>query len=110
MPGTRDGGLKAKQTNLKRHGKNFYANIGRKGGKKGHTGGFASNKVGKDGLTGLERAAIAGRKGGQISKRGPAINLSAAKIAKIRAELAEAEVEELKSKIRLLKARLENVK
>ena len=110
MPGTREGGLKAKQTNLKRHGKNFYANIGRKGGKKGHTGGFASNKVGKDGLTGLERAAIAGRKGGQLSKRGPAINLSAAKIAKIRAELAEAEVEELKSKIRLLKARLENVK
>lgn len=72
MPGTREGGLKAKQTNLKRHGKNFYANIGRKGGKASNTGGFASDKVGKDGLTGLERAAIAGRKGGQLSKRGPA--------------------------------------
>ena len=72
MPGTREGGLKAKQTNLKRHGKNFYANIGRKGGKNGHTGGFASEKIGKDGFTGLERAAIAGRKGGQLSKRGPA--------------------------------------
>lgn len=72
MPGTIEGGKKAARTNLKRHGKNFYANIGRKGGKKGHTGGFASDKVGKDGLTGLERAAIAGRKGGQLSKRGPA--------------------------------------
>lgn len=108
MPGTIEGGKKACKTNLERHGKDFYANIGRKGGKNGHTGGFASDKVGKDGLTGLERAAIAGRKGGQLSKRGPAINLSTAKIAKIRAELAEAEVEELKAKIRLLKARLEN--
>lgn len=40
------------------------------GGKKGHTGGFASEHVGKDGLTGFERAIIAGRKGGKISRRG----------------------------------------
>ena len=110
MAGTLEGGKKAAKTNLKKYGKSFYADIGRKGGKNGNTGGFASSKVGKDGLTGLERAAIAGRKGGEKSKRGPAINLSAAKIAKIRAELAEAEVEQLKSKIRLLKARLENAK
>lgn len=32
--------------------------------------GFASNVVGKDGMTGLERAKAAGRKGGQISRRG----------------------------------------
>lgn len=36
------------------------------------TGGFASMKVGDDGLTGFERARIAGEKGGRISKRGPA--------------------------------------
>lgn len=107
MSGTLEGGKKACKTNLKKYGKDFYANIGRKGGKNGHSGGFASDKVGKDGLTGYERARVAGKKGGEISKRGKAINLSAAKIAKIRAELAEAEVEELKSKIRLLKARLE---
>lgn len=72
MSGTLEGGKKAAKTNKERHGKNFYANIGRKGGKNGNTGGFASSKVGKDGLTGLERAAIAGRKGGEISKRGKA--------------------------------------
>lgn len=48
-------------------------NIGSKGGKAGHTGGFASDKVGSDGLTGVERARLAGAKGGKISKRGPAI-------------------------------------
>lgn len=108
MAGSAIRGKKARKTNLKKYGKDFYANIGRKGGKSGHTGGFASDKVGKDGLTGYERARVAGRKGGQLSKRGKAINLSTTKIAKIRAELAEAEVEELKAKIRLLTARLEN--
>lgn len=108
MAGTLEGGKKACKTNLEKYGKDFYANIGRKGGKNGHTGGFASDKVGRDGLTGYERARVAGKKGGEISKRGKAINLSAAKIAKIRAELAEAEAEELRAEIRLLIARLEN--
>lgn len=72
MAGSVIGGRKARETNLKKYGKDFYASIGSKGGKNGHSGGFASDKVGKDGLTGLERAAIAGRKGGQISKRGKA--------------------------------------
>ena len=71
MSGTRDGGKKAAITNMKKHGLHFYANIGSKGGKNGHTGGFASNKVGKDGLTGFERAKIAGAQGGKISRRGP---------------------------------------
>lgn len=69
MGGTVKGGLKAAKTNLKRHGKDYYANIGRKGGKKSRTGGFASNKIGKDGLTGLERAKLAGQKGGLKSRR-----------------------------------------
>lgn len=97
MPGTIEGGRKAAATNKKKYGKEFYANIGRKGGKNGHTGGFAANP---------ELAREAGRKGGKISKRGPAKRFSADKIAKIKEELAEAEAEELKSRIRLLKARL----
>lgn len=35
-------------------------------------GGFASDKVGADGLSGRERARIAGQKGGRKSRRGPA--------------------------------------
>ena len=72
MSGTKIGGQKAAATNLKKHGDDFYARIGRMGGQNGHTGGFASEKVGKDGLTGTERAKIAGQKGGQLSKRGQA--------------------------------------
>lgn len=72
MSGTVSGGKKAAQKNIKLHGKDFYREIGRKGGKRSTTGGFASQKVGKDGLTGSERAKIAGAKGGRISKRVPA--------------------------------------
>lgn len=63
MAGTKAGGLKAAVTNKIKHGKDFYAEIGRKGGKNGHTGGFASNP---------ELAKIAGRIGGLKSKRGKA--------------------------------------
>lgn len=65
MSGTREGGLKAAKTNLERNGKDFYARIGSRGGKLGHTGGFYNNH---------ERAVEAGRKGGKISRRGPAKN------------------------------------
>jgi hypothetical protein len=64
--------MKAAKTNLKLHGKDFYRRIGARGGRNGHTGGFASETVGRDGLTGLERARIVGIKGGRISRRGPA--------------------------------------
>lgn len=63
MAGTKAGGQKAAATNKMRHGKDFYANIGRKGGRNGHTGGFAANP---------ELAVIAGRKGGRKSRRGKA--------------------------------------
>ena len=63
MAGTKEGGKKAAATNLKRHGKDFYREIGKMGGKNGHTGGFASNPT---------LARIAGAKGGRISKRGKA--------------------------------------
>lgn len=61
MAGTPAGGQKAAQTNIKKHGEDFYKRIGKKGGQNGHTGGFASNP---------ELAKIAGRKGGKKSKRG----------------------------------------
>lgn len=70
MPGTLEGGKKAAQTNKSKYGSDFYAKIGHIGGKNGTTGGFASNFVGKDGLTGRQRARIVGAKGGRISVRG----------------------------------------
>lgn len=72
MTGTISGGRKARDTNIKLHGKDFYRNIGRIGGQRSRTGGFASEKIGKDGLTGLQRAKIYGSLGGKKSKRGPA--------------------------------------
>jgi general stress protein YciG len=63
MSGTSAGARKAAATNRARHGKDFYARIGSKGGKKGHTGGFYANR---------DLARRAGAKGGRISRRGPA--------------------------------------
>lgn len=63
MVGTKVGGLKAAATNIEKHGKDFYKRIGQKGGRNGHTGGFAANPA---------LASIAGAKGGRISRRGPA--------------------------------------
>lgn len=69
MPGTKTGGFKTAETVKKQYGDDFYRRIGRKGGQKSRNGGFASDVVGKDGLTGRERAKIVGAKGGRISKR-----------------------------------------
>lgn len=63
MAGTKSGGIKTRETMYKKHGKDFYREIGRIGGQNGHTGGFAANR---------ELAKIAGSKGGKISKRGKA--------------------------------------
>jgi general stress protein YciG len=63
MVGTKAGGIKAAKTNLEKHGADFYKRIGSKGGRNGHTGGFAANPA---------LASIAGRKGGRISRRSPA--------------------------------------
>lgn len=60
MAGTTEGGKAAAQTNKKKYGESFYGDIGRLGGKKGRTGGFAANR---------ELARIAGAKGGRISRR-----------------------------------------
>lgn len=72
MSGTTTGGEKSRSTILTRYGEDFYVRIGREGGRKGRTGGFASNVVGRDGLTGPERARAVGVLGGQTSKRGKA--------------------------------------
>lgn len=64
MAGTKAGGLKAAETNKRKYGSDWYSRIGKKGGKNGHTGGFAANP---------ELARLAGAKGGRISRRGPAI-------------------------------------
>lgn len=72
MAGTKEGAIKAARTNLEKHGADFYSRIGRKGGRNGHRGGFASELRGSDGLTGRERARTAGAKGGHLSRRGPA--------------------------------------
>lgn len=56
--------MKARNTTYEKHGKDFYRNIGRKGGSViGAKRGFASNPA---------LASIAGAKGGRISRRGPA--------------------------------------
>lgn len=71
MPGTKIGGMKAAKTNKELYGNDYYKRIGKDGGRNGHSGGFASDKVGADGLTGRERAKLAGAVGGKKSKRGP---------------------------------------
>ncbi len=63
MAGTKEGGKKAAETNKRKYGSEFYARIGKEGGKNGHTGGFAANPM---------LARVAGSKGGKLSKRGPA--------------------------------------
>ncbi len=60
MAGTKLGGKLAAKTNKTRHGSDFYARIGKLGGKNGTTGGFAANR---------ELARKAGALGGKISRR-----------------------------------------
>ena len=71
MAGTKEGGRKARETNIRRHGKDYYQRIGAEGGRHSCTGGFASDKVGKDGLTGRQRASLVGAIGGFRSRRRP---------------------------------------
>lgn len=64
MAGTKAGAKKAAATNRLRYGDDFYSRIGKIGGQNGHTGGFKSKTH--------EFCAECGRKGGLISRRGPA--------------------------------------
>ena len=60
MGGTKEGGKRMVKTVREKYGNDFWADIGREGGKAGNTGGFAANR---------ELAVEAGRKGGKISTR-----------------------------------------
>jgi general stress protein YciG len=60
MAGTKAGGKAAAATNKQKYGSDFYAKIGSKGGRLGHTGGFFANR---------ELARKAGAEGGRISRR-----------------------------------------
>lgn len=66
MAGSVEGGLKARETIKKRHGADFYNRLGRVGGKISKTGGFASHKIGADGLDGPQRAVLAGAKSKRV--------------------------------------------
>lgn len=63
MAGTAKGGRVAAQKNKKKHGSDFYARIGRKGGMAGRTGGFAAGEEGR------KRASQFGAIGGAKSRR-----------------------------------------
>ena len=66
MSGTRIGGKRAAATNKARHGKDFYARIGKMGGHNGTTGGFAANR---------DLARKAGAIGGKVSRRKKALKV-----------------------------------
>ena len=72
---TKQGGKKLVATMTEKYGsyeayKQSMRERASKGGKIGNTGGFASNVIGNDGLTGYERARVAGAIGGRKSRRG----------------------------------------
>ncbi len=75
MSGTKAGSIKAQRTiklkyGLDEEGKSaLHVKSGRIGGQNSHNGGFASETIGKDGLTGTERASKAGYLGGIKSRR-----------------------------------------
>lgn len=60
MAGTRQGGKAAAEKNKKKYGSDFYAKIGSKGGRRGHTGGFYASR---------DLARYAGSIGGRVSRR-----------------------------------------
>jgi hypothetical protein len=68
MAGTKAGGIKSRDKNLAKD-PDFYKKNGALGGKIGTTGGFASKKPDKNGLTGKERARKYGAIGGKKSRR-----------------------------------------
>ena len=63
MSGSHAGGKLAAETNKRKYGENFYAEIGKRGGMaRNPQKGFGADR---------ERARIAGAKGGRKSRRGP---------------------------------------
>lgn len=69
MAGTLAGGRKLSATIRAKYGENFWKERGAIGGRNSNNGGFATEKLNKNGLTGLEQARLSGAKGGRKSKR-----------------------------------------
>jgi len=74
VAGNKTGGAKAAKTNKELYGADFYARIGAIGGKAKVPKGFAyDSRTFMDKLTGKPKlASLAGKKGGAMSRRGPA--------------------------------------
>lgn len=72
MAGTKTGGQKARDTNIRLYGEDYYKNIGAAGGRNGNTGGFYDSRPWYKKLFHPKNphAQEAGRKGGTSSKRG----------------------------------------
>ena len=63
MAGTAKGGRVAAEKNKKKYGHDFYVRIGRMGGRRSRTGGFAAGEEGR------KRASYYGSIGGTVSRR-----------------------------------------
>lgn len=61
MAGSKEGGIKAAQTNKERYGDSFYAKLGSKGGSAKVSKGFAKMDI--------DRVKECGRIGGRLGKR-----------------------------------------
>lgn len=100
MPGTKLGAIHAKETMIEKLGsdkarREWYKEQGALGGKASNNGGFASDVVGADGLSGRERASVVGVKGGRISRRKPkTVDLRAEYTKKMEKALAAKDREE----------------
>jgi hypothetical protein len=94
-PGYEEANARWRQTMKEKYGSatEHMARIGAIGGKNGHTGGFASSIVGKDGLTGKQRARVAGAVGGKKSTRAGIPNRKG-----VVPHITEEEVQEVKNK------------
>ena len=72
MAGSQETGIKAAKTIKRRYGNDFYRRVGSLSSPKtarNDNKGFANEEIGEDGLTGRQRASLAGRKGGLKSRR-----------------------------------------
>ncbi len=71
MAGTHKGGKAAAARNKAKYGSDFYARIGKMGGRAGTTGGFYANR---------DLARKAGAMGGRISRRGKSAKTAASAV------------------------------
>lgn len=62
MAGNREGALKGAIKKKQLYGEKFFSDMGKKGGSNSNTGGYASKKKNKNGLTGREQASLNGKK------------------------------------------------